>query len=206
MSYIIALQRMFRLYQLNTVTPNQKLAQKWSDAKNLWGKVFAESHRKAGVDFIDGLLSEKTCREMHAAMCRFEPMTYFQEVTPLIEVTVDVYELHTSYKTWLGAMKFEPGLFKPSWIIGYTVRAKFAGAEMAINIEYGGETPEVFLDDQVFIDWAKEEIKRREKRMRAEIKQWNKSAVRVAKEHGLIRSIPVRVWLERAHYKFIGRE
>lgn len=194
MSYVIVLKNMFRLYQLNTVTPNRKLAQKWSDAKNLWAKVSAESHQKAGVDYVDGLLSEETCKKMHEAMCKFELMTYFHEVTPIIEVTVDVYELHTSYKKWLGAMKFEPGMFKPGWIIGYTVRAKFAGAEMAINIEYGGETPEMFLDDQVFIDWAKKEIKLREKRMRAEIKQWNKSAVRVAEENGLAELIPMEVW------------
>lgn len=194
MSYIIALQKMFRLYQMNTVTPNKKLAQRWSDAKNLWAKVSAESHRKAGVDYLDGLLSKESCEKMHTARCKFEPMDYFQEDTPVIKVTVDVFELHTNHKTWLGAMKFEPGMFKPGWIIGYTVRAKFAGAEKAIKIEYGGETPEMFLDDQVFIEWAKKEIKSREKRMRAEIKHWNKSAVRVAEENGLAGLIPAEVW------------
>ena len=203
---------MFRLYQLNTVTPNELLCMRWSEAKNMWGQMFADAHAKAGPDLGEELLSKETIMKMHEACSNYTPMVYYHEETPVIEVTVEVYELLNSGRNWLGYKSFKPGLYKPGWIEGYKVTAKFAGTSMSLWIAYDGKNPEKYLDDNFFIAWAREVIKRREARMEREIQKWIASTIRVSFES----QIPMHVdapqhekgtsWVLRRYYhSLIGR-
>lgn len=211
MSYFITLEPMFRLYQQNTVTPNEMLCMRWSEAKNLWGQMFANAQLEAGLK-PDELLSEATSRKLFKACSTYTPMVYYHEEIPVIKVTVDVYEVLTSGRKWQHSEEFKPGLYKPGWITGYEVTAKFAGTSMSLWIAYGGKQPEKYLDDNFFIAWAREEIKRREVRMEREIQKWIASTIRVSFESKIPMPVDApqhekgTLWvLRRCFHSLIGR-